>query len=197
MNPFDDENSEKKKNPNDPFRIDDDIFRDIFNDNRIRDIFNDDKIMDDVKKMAEEMMKMFTNAQPGKPIVHGYKIEFGPDGKPQIEDFGNRSIRSPEGVPTISDEIEPRTDIIEGENDVAITVEIPGVEKEDIDLVATEDTLEIKVDSPKRKYHKRIDLPCNVKTKSTKATYKNGILDIVLDKKEKKKDHGGFRVSIE
>ena len=197
MNPFDDENPERKKNPNDPFRFDDDIFRDIFNDSRIRDIFTDDKIMDDIKKMAEEMMKMFTNAQPGKPVVHGYKIEFGPDGKPQIEDFGNRSIRSPEGVPTISDEMEPLTDIIEGENDVAITVEIPGVEKEDIDLVATEDTLEIKVDSPKRKYHKRIDLPCNVKTKSTKATYKNGILDIVLDKKEKKKDHGGFKVSIE
>jgi len=197
MNSFDDENNERKKNPNDPFRFDDDIFRDIFKDNRIRDIFNDDKIMDDVKKMAEEMMKMFTNAQPGKPVVHGYKIEFGPDGKPQIEDFGNRSIRSPEGVPSISEEIEPRTDIIEGENDVAITVEIPGVEKEDINLVATEDTLEIKVDSPKRKYHKRVDLPCNVKTKSTKATYKNGILDIVLDKKEKKKDHDGFRVSIE
>jgi HSP20 family protein len=197
MNPFDDENPERKKNPNDPFRVDDDIFRDIFNDNRIRDIFNDDKIMDDVKKMAEEMMKMFTNAQPGKPVVHGYKIEFGPDGKPQIENFGNRSIRSPEGIPTISEEIEPRTDIIEGENDVAITVEIPGVEKEDINLVATEDTLEIKVDSPKRKYHKRIDLPCNVKSKSTKATYKNGILDIVLDKKEKKKDQGGFKVSIE
>jgi HSP20 family protein len=196
MDPFDDENHEKKKNPHDPFRGDDDIFRDIFKDNRIKDIFNDDKVMDDIKKMAEEMMKMFTNAQPGKPIVHGYKIEFGPDGKPQIEDFGNRSVQSPEGVRTISDEIEPLTDIIEGENDVAITVEIPGVEKEDINLVATEDTLEIKVDSPKRKYHKRIDLPCNVKTKSTKATYKNGILDIVLDKKEKKKDQGGFKVSI-
>jgi len=197
MDPFDDENHEKKKNPHDPFRGDDDIFRDIFNDDKIRDIFNDNRIMDDIKKMAEEMMKMFTNAQPGKPIVHGYKIEFGPDGKPQIEDFGNRSVRSPEGVPTISDEIEPLTDIIEGENDVAITVEIPGVEKDDIDLIATEDALEIKVDSPKRKYHKRIELPCNVKTKSTKATYKNGILDIVLDKKDKKKDHGGFKVSIE
>jgi HSP20 family protein len=197
MDPFDEEDQHKKKNPFDPFKGDDDIFRDIFNDNRIRDIFNDDKVMDDIKKMAEEMMKMFTNAQPGKPIVHGYKIEFGPDGKPQIEDFGNRSIRSPEGVPSISEELEPLTDVIEGENEVAITVEIPGVEKEDINLVATENTLEIKVDSPKRKYHKRIDLPCNVKTKSTKATYKNGILDIVLDKKEKKKDHGGFRVSIE
>ncbi len=196
MDPFDDENNEKKKNPHDPFHRDDNDIGDIFNNDKIRDLF-DDKVMDDFKKMAEEMMKMFTNAQPGKPIMHGYKIEFGPDGKPQIADFGNRSVRSPEGVPTISDEIEPLTDIIEGENDVAITVEIPGVEKEDINLVATEDTLEIKVDSPKRKYHKRIDLPCNVKTKSTKATYKNGILDIVLDKKDKKKDRSGFKVSIE
>ena len=198
MNPFDEEdNNKRKRNPFDPFRGDDDIFRDIFNDNRIRDIFNDEKTMDDIRKMAEEMMKMFTNAQPGKPIVHGFKIDIGPDGKPQIADFGNRSIRSPEGVPTISDELEPLTDIIEGVNDVAITVEIPGVEKDDIDLIATEDTLEITVDAPKRKYHKRIDLPCNVKTKSTKATYKNGILDIVLEKKDKKKDNGGFKVSIE
>ena len=198
MNPFDEEDNERKKrNPYDPFRGDDDIFRDIFNDNRIKDLFNDGKIMDDIKKMAEEMMKMFTNAQPGKPIVHGFKIDIGPDGKPQIEDFGNRSIRSPEGIPSVSEEIEPLTDIIEGLNDVAITVEIPGVEKDDIDLTATENTLEIKVDSPKRKYHKSINLPCNVKTKSTKATYKNGILDIVLDKKEKKRDNGGFKVSIE
>jgi len=198
MDPFDDEDHDKKKrNPNDPFKVDDDIFRDIFNDERIRDVFNDDKIMDDIKKMAEEMMKMFTNAQPGKPVVHGYKIIFGPDGKPKIEDFGNRSIKSPEGAPTISEEIEPLTDIIEGKNEVAITVEIPGVERNNINLVATENSLEINVDSPKRKYHKIIDLPCNVKSKSTKATYKNGILDIVLDKKEKKKDDSGFKVSIE
>lgn len=188
MDPFDEEDRERRRrNPFDPFR-DDDVFRDIF---------NDDNIMDDIKKMAEEMMKMFSNAQPGKPVVHGYKIIFGPDGKPRLEDFGNRNIKSAAGEPSISEEIEPLTDIIEGKNDVAITVEIPGVEKDDIDLVANADILEIKVDSPKRKYHKVINLPCNVKSKSTKATYKNGILDIVLDKKEKKKDDSGFKVSIE
>jgi HSP20 family protein len=197
MDPFDEEDRDRKKrNPIDPFKGDDDIFRDIFSDDRIRDIFNDDKIMDDIKKMAEEMMKMFSNAQPGKPVVHGYKILFGPDGKPKIEDFGNKSAKTPSGEPTISEEVEPLTDIIEGKDDVAITVDIPGVEKSDIDLVATENTLEINVDSPKRKYHKVIDLPCSVKTKSTKATYKNGVLDIVLDKKEKKKEDSGFRVNI-
>ncbi len=188
MDSFDDEDNDKrKKNPFDAFR-DDDFFKDIF---------SNDKFMDDIKKMFEEMLKMSTNTQSGKPIIHGFKFQLGPDGKPQIEDFGNRAIRTPEGEPAISEEIEPLTDIIEGKNDVAITVEIPGVEKNDIDLVATENTLEINVDAPKRKYHKVIDLPCSVKTKSTKATYKNGILDIVLDKKERKKDDAGFKVSVE
>jgi len=189
MDPFDDEDRDKRRrNPFDPFRGDDDIFKDIF---------NDDRIMDDIKKMAEEMMKMFTNAQPGKPIVHGFKIQYGPDGKPHIADFGNRPIKSPEGEPTISDEIEPLTDVIEGDNDVAVTAEIPGVEKEDIDLNVTDDVLEITVKNPERKYHKRLNLPCDVMPKTTKATYKNGILDVVIKRKEKKKPGEGYRVNVE
>jgi len=42
-----------------------------------------------------------------------------------------------------------------------------------------------------------LNLPNKVKPKSTKATYKNGILDIVLDKKDKKKGGSSYNVSIE
>ncbi len=192
MDPIDsDDRERRKRSPFDPIK-DDDFFKDMF-----KDIFNDDQLNDDIRKMTEEMMKLFSNAQPGKSVVHGFKVQFGPDGKPHIEDFGNKQTRSPEGELAISDEIEPLTDIIEGDDSVSITVEVPGVNRDNIDLTATEDALEITVDSPKRKYHKVIDLPCRVKTKSTRATYKNGVLDIVLDKKEKKKDSSGYRVSIE
>ena len=187
MDPFKKDRNRRKKDPFDFFG-DDDIFRDIF---------NDERLMDDIKRMTEEMMKMFTNAKPGKPIVHGFKLQIGPDGKPRIEDFGNRRIKSPAGEPKISEEREPLTDIIEGDDDVAITVEVPGVEKNDIDLNVTENALEITVDNPKRKYHKRIDLPCDVKPKTTKATYKNGVLDVAIKRKEKKKPGEGYRVNIE
>jgi len=184
-----DENRKKRRNPFDDFGIDDDF---------IKDIFNDDRMMDDVRRMAEEMMKMFSNAQPGgKPYVHGFKVGFGPDGKPHIEDFGNRSIKTPNGAPKISEEREPLTDIIEGDLDVAVTVEIPGVEKSDIDLNVTNDTLEIKVDAAQRKYQKNVNLPCDVKPNTTKATYKNGILDVVIKRKEKKKPGDGYKVNIE
>lgn len=178
----------KRKNPFDMFGFDDDF---------IRDIFNDERVMDDIRRMTEEMMRMFSTAQPGKPIVHGYKIQLGPDGKPRIEDFGNKQIKSPQGESIISEEREPLTDIIEGNNDVAVTVEIPGVEKEDINLNIKNDYLEIKVDTPQRKYHKRLELPCDVIPNTTKATYKNGILDVVIKRKEKKKPGEGYQVNIE
>ena len=174
-----DRRKRRRRNPFDMFGFDDDF---------IRDIFEDERVMEDIRRMAEEMMRMFSTAQPGKPFVHGFKIQYGPDGKPKIEDFGNRPIKSPDGEHLISEEREPLTDIIEGDDDVAVTVEIPGVEKEDIDLNITKENLEITVDSPQRKYHKKLDLPCGVLPKTTKATYKNGILDVVIKRTEKKKE---------
>jgi len=192
MDDFDeDEPRDRKKRRRNPF----DMFG--FDEDFIRDLLNDERIMEDIKRMTEEMMKMFHNAQPGKPIVHGFKINIGQDGKPKIEDFGNRRIISPDGDAAISEEREPLTDIIEGDDDVAVTVEIPGVEKEDIDLNVEGDTIEIKVDTPMRKYHKTLALPCDVLPKTTKATYKNGILDIVIKRKEKKKPGTGYKVNIE
>jgi HSP20 family protein len=89
------------------------------------------------------------------------------------------------------------TDVIEGDEEVSVTIEIPGVEKEDIDLKATENTLEVKVNAPQRKYHRVIDLPCDVQPKTTKATYKNGVLDVIIKRREKRSEREGFRVDIE
>ena len=106
-------------------------------------------------------------------------------------------MKTPQGEPGISEEREPLSDIIEGDEEVSVTVEIPGVEKEDIDLNVTEDSLDIRVNSAKRKYHKLLDLPCDVKPKTTKATYKNGILDVVIKRKERKKPGEGYRATVE
>ena len=189
MDPFEKDNDRRKRrNPFDDFGIDEDFFKDFFNDDRVRD---------DIQRMTEELMKMLSNAEPGKPFMHGFKVQFGPDGKPRIQDFGNKTTKTSTGKPTISEEREPLTDIIEGDNDVAVTVEMPGIEKNDIDLNVTNEELEITVDTPKRKYHKILDMPCDVLPKTTKATYKNGILDVVIKRKDKKKPGTGYKVNIE
>lgn len=156
-----------------------------------------EKMFEELQRMAEEAFSApFEEME--KPFVHGFSIRIGPDGKPRIQEFGNRPSRSPSGEPMISEEREPLTDLIEGEEEVSVTVEIPGVEKEDIDLEVMEDTLEITVDAPQRKYHKLLELPCDVKPKTTKATYKNGILDVEIKRKEKKKkEKKGLKVDID
>jgi len=187
MDPFDEDKNRRRKNPFD--FIGDDEFERIFDEMQ--------KMFENInfKDLMEDMLR--DGIEPNKRFIRGFSVNIGPDGKPKIQEFGNRPIRSPKGTSTISDEREPLTDIIEGDSDIAITIEIPGVEKDNIDLNVTEETLEIKVDAPERKYHKVVNLPNKVKTKSTKATYKNGILDIVLDKKDNKKGGSGYKVSIE
>ena len=187
MDIFDEDEDRKRKNPFD--FIDDKEFEKIFDEMQ--------KMFENInfKELMEDMIR--DGIDPNKRFIHGFSVNLGPDGKPRIQEFGNRPKRTPTGDSMISEEREPLTDIIEGNTDVAITVEIPGVEKENIDLNVTEETLEIKVDAPQRKYRKVVDLPCGVKPKSTKATYKNGILDVVLEKKDKKKGESGYKVSIE
>jgi len=158
----------------------------------------DERMFDDIQKMKEEFHRMMENAQPGKTYVHGFSMRVGPDGKPHFEEFGNHHLKSGEGKSRISEDREPLTDVIEGGENVSVTIELPGVEKEDIDLLVIEDQLEIRVNTPQRKYHKIVQLPVDVKPQTTKATYKNGILDVSIQrKKQKKEDNDGFKVNIE
>ena len=186
MDPFDRDNDRRRKNP-----------FDFINDDEFERMFDEMQKMFESTDFKETIENMFRSGfDPNKRFIHGFSVNMGPDGKPKIQEFGHRPTRTPAGKPLISEEREPLTDIIEGNEEVSVTVEVPGVEKEDVDLNVTENTLEIKVDNPKRKYHKTVDLPCGVKPKTTKATYKNGILDVVISRKGKKKGGTGVKVSV-
>ena len=89
-------------------------------------------------------------------------------GKPQTRYYGNFPKKPLTRAQTFSNEQEVPLDVIEGKDAVSITVEIPGVEKEDIESTVTDKILKINVNSPMHKYHKSINLPCHVKEKSIK-----------------------------
>ncbi len=146
------------------------------------------------RRMVEEMQRgladAFKNlgADPSKSFVSGFSVKVGPDGKPTFSSFGNKpqvkaNPQNPAGIPqVIADEREPLTDVIDDGARIAITMELPGVTREDINLNMTEGELEIGVDTERRKYHKRVKLPAKVDPKTTKATYTNGILDVTVAK---------------
>lgn len=130
------------------------------------------------------------------PYVYGFSMSIGPDGKPVIREFGN--IQQSRLGPKVREEREPLVDIMEENKDVVVVAELPGVDRDDIGLHATEDHLTISVDTPKRKYRKELMLPASIDPKSARASYKNGVLEVRLKKARKKgvERRKGFRRMI-
>jgi len=121
------------------------------------------------------------------PYYYGIRITIGPDGVPKVEEFGN--IKRVGGRPIITEEAEPLVDVIEHDDEIIIVAELPGVDKDKIKVRATEDKVIINAENH-RKYHKVVDLPAKVDPNSAKASYRNGVLEVKLKKKESKKEEG-------
>jgi HSP20 family protein len=109
---------------------------------------------------------------------------------------------------------EPFADIFDRGDRFVITVELPGVRKEDIKLRVTEDTVYIEAQVRREKeleqegairieryysgYRRVIRLPEEVIPEKAKARYNNGVLEIELPKKNPTKpEKEGFEVKIE
>lgn len=161
----------------------------------IFDLF--DEIMREFEEEFEELFKGFREFGReelyGRPYVYGFRITIGPDGKPKVEEFGN--VKRVGKRPKVVEEMEPLVDVIEEEDKIKVIVEMPGVEKDKISLKASEDTLIVRGSDSNRKYYKEITLPTKVKPESAKATYRNGVLEVTLEKAEKAKK--GIEIKIE
>ena len=91
---------------------------------------------------------------------------------------------------------EPLTDLIEHDDHFTVTMELPGVEKKDINLETTDDELEVSVDTPLRKYYKKLHLPCEIDSGTISASFNNGVLDVNI-KQLKPKSKKGKKIKIE
>jgi HSP20 family protein len=175
----------------------------------------------DIEEMMEREFKEFSTRVPKDlvrerklpdgstvrewgPFVYGYSMTIGPDGKPKIREFGNvKPSSKPEAFgltkPSldIKEEREPLVDVVDANGEIKVVAELPGVEKEDVKLHGTEDTLTITVDTPKRKYFKEISLATRINPKEAKTKYKNGVLEITIPKIKEKKKPSGAPIKIE
>jgi HSP20 family protein len=126
------------------------------------------------------------------PFVYGYSITIDSDGKPRIKEFGNIKMGSRAGRPMldVAERREPLVDVMTTDKDVKVIAELPGVQKEDIRLKGTAETLTISVDTPERKFFKEVELPAKVDVKNAKSTYKNGVLEVTLPKIGEKEPEG-------
>ena len=142
-------------------------------------------IWDEMKKMQEEMDSVF-----------GRFFDWR-------SGFGRRDVallEGPEGHLVPRDSRQPLTDLFETENEVVAKLEIPGVNKEDIKINATEDTIEIKAEKKQEKkeekkgvyryersysgFYRCMALPEKVNPDKITTSFREGVLEMKMPKAE-------------
>jgi HSP20 family protein len=190
--------------------------------NDSRDSFREfESIQDEISKMLDQFyiptpnltketptnynMPRFDRLQQEGPAVYGYTMTVGPDGRPQVMEFGNAVYFAAEGLDKEktrmtsvfgeywsepgSDatktpaEREPVVDINSTDREVRVIMEMPGVKEEDIAINAYDEKLEVLTNSPHRNYRKLIELPQDADTETARFTYNNGVLEVTFRKK--------------
>ena len=98
----------------------------------------------------------------------------------------------------------PSLDVVDGKDDIQVHVELPGINREDVDISLKDDVLTIRgekrseVEDKDRRYsersygrfERRLALPSEVDEDRSKATFRNGVLTVVLPKTERARQRG-------
>lgn len=142
----------------------------------------------ELMRMQEEMDSLFDNFFGG-----------GRSRRPQLSD------RGAENLPVAGEYTEPVADMFETDNEIIGTIEMPGVDKKDIQVNSTDDGIEVKVEKKDEKkdedekkgyyrverrhtgYYRYFPLPSYADAEKVDATYKNGVLEIRIPKREEHK----------
>ena len=120
-----------------------------------------------------------------------------------FEDFFNRRWLRPFSMdwPTWSAKLDakaPKIDVIDRESELVVRAELPGFNKDDLDVNVTRNSVTVKGSSRKEEekeegqYHHReivsrtvsrtVPLPCDVDSASAKAKLKDGMLEVTVAK---------------
>lgn len=107
----------------------------------------------------------------------------------------------------------PAIDMFEKNNEVIVIADLPGVNKEEIEISINDSLLTIKAETKEkrkeekegyyyaerraRSFQRTISLPCEVIPEKASSAFKNGVLEIHLPKRYPEKKEKGFKIKIQ
>ena len=167
-----------------------------------------EQTIQDIEQLPKDLVREYQTPEGGRvreigPIVYGYSVTVGPDGKPVVREFGNVRPATPGafgagsgpsarvGTPQLAAEREPLADIVTADKEIKVVVEMPGISKQDININAYDNSVEVyTADTAARKYRTVIELPPEADIDTARSMYNNGILEIIFNKKASTKPKG-------
>jgi len=153
-------------------------------------------LINDLAKLAEKSETYQKRINLGEKGIIDFRVSSRPiRGHCEIGPASRLKIRKPskESLPTrtpmpptasSTEEREPIVDVFEEEDHINVMAELPGVKKNEISLDIEKNILTISVNTPARKYYKKVELPTSVNKDAIESSYRNGILEIKLRKAE-------------
>lgn len=130
---------------------------------RRRDKEEFDKMVREMQKIIEEVFRSAFEGF-GNAFAEGFSVKFSPEGEIKMERIGR--------------EDEGDKDIIEDDDKIYVTLRLPDIDENSLDIKIVDGDLEIITGDRIR----IIELPAPVNENKIKAIYKNGVLDIELEK---------------
>jgi len=144
------------------------------------DPFDDEPFDDIFEQMFRQMNEMMENMDG----FGGFRMTGGPNGA-NFESFGDGAnpFAGFEGAGSNT-----HVDVLDEGETVRVVADLPGVEKDDIRVAVSGDSLKIQASGDEREYDERVSLPAEVDDDTGEATYNNGVLEIAFEKDDTEND---------
>lgn len=149
---------------------------------------------EDVKDRLEELREKLKKAggrevlsdeewRRGETTIRGHFSTSGIFGEREYHIGTAGPPTRPEGRERVSEPLEPPVDVFHEAEEVMIVADVPGAELADLELRVQDDVLVVSTrPAARRSYRKEIKLGCRVDKDSLKASCRNGILEVHLQK---------------
>lgn len=141
--------------------------------------------LNDLAETAKELKGTgeISDFGPGKQMkgVYGFNVRvgLGKEGdEVKVEPFGNIHRDKESGRTVVHEVREPLVDIFEEKDHTLIVAEMPGLDREDLELSVTDDVLTISGQRGEKKYYKELLLPRRYSMEQVTVSCNNGMVEI-------------------
>lgn len=119
------------------------------------------------------------------PVFYGFNISTDKEGNLKFETFGNispnaKTQQKHDNVGAFPDRY--LVDVMEKGNEVVVIAEMPGADKNELTILASECELVIESQVKGKKYKKIVQLPKSVDPDTANAQLNNGVLEVTFNK---------------
>lgn len=156
-----------------------------------------------MKDWLPDLSKAWEKGESFRKDIEQYLVQMQRDMEKMFTDLRRGFDLQVEEATKFIQKFIPSINVTEDENKITIKVELPGVEPKDVNLTIENDTLVIEGEKKEEKqseqekvkilestyghFKRVIALPETIDANKTEASYKNGVLTIILPKKEEAK----------